>query len=175
MQESQEVLWQKHYSLLEHGVSRLTYVTIVYLPPTLIAVSNCCLYTQYVHRCLTTAQAILTIPDTQDVIAQHFGLGWFLGAIIILSLGTYILAYYVDRLLSMVTSILNFLGYPSPRSPNEQLKKSQKNSAANDNKIPLNLWSYIGISGPERDLEMSLPVERSSSGSSSLKRENSPP
>ncbi|KAN0098166.1 hypothetical protein V8E51_013829 [Hyaloscypha variabilis] len=70
-------------------IERLTYLTIVYLPISLIA-------------------SIYAIPGEHKVLSDGMGLGWFLWSILIASVATYLLAIYIKAILKFFKATLRF-------------------------------------------------------------------
>ncbi|KAE9372599.1 hypothetical protein N431DRAFT_439681 [Stipitochalara longipes BDJ] len=92
------------------NIEKLTYLTIVYLPITLMA-------------------GIYAIPGEHKVLSDNMGLGWFLGGIFIVSAATYVLAFYIKVVLEFFVLIWRSLFYCLRRislSPLERSKDCRK-------------------------------------------------
>jgi len=93
-------------------IQKLTYLTIGYLPVALMS-------------------AIFAIPPEQHVLfppMSRHGRSWFVGAIFIMSLATYILAIFIGN-------VLDFFRYPPPRPGGVGKKPRSEN--------PPNIWKWI--------------------------------
>jgi len=95
-------------------IQKLTYLTIGYLPVALMS-------------------AIFAIPPEQHVLFNHMALrgrSWFVGAIVMLSVATYILAIFIGN-------VLDFFRYPPPRPGGVGKKPRSEN--------PPNVWKWIHL------------------------------
>jgi len=128
MRDSRASLHLNRISLSQSStIQRLTYLTIAYLPMGLMA-------------------TIFAIPDTQKVVFSNMGVRWFVGAILIMSTATYLVATYLRN-------ILDFIRYPPPY--NNKLPPQQKDQ-------PPNMWRWLrasfsgkrkaGANSPSRDI-----------------------
>ncbi|KAE9364857.1 hypothetical protein N431DRAFT_474422 [Stipitochalara longipes BDJ] len=111
MRDSRASLRQNNISLSQNEtIQRLTYLTIAYLPIALMA-------------------SIFAIPPEQRVIFPVMGISWFVGAIFLLSLATYLMAFFVH-------DIMRFFTYPPPQ-PREPLLEPERKKA---HKIKTTFW-----------------------------------
>jgi hypothetical protein len=97
-------------------------------------------------------QAIFTIPDTQSVVQDNIGMGWFVGAIFVLLVVTIVVAAFLSRLMGLakttgdqIFDLTQFVSNgirddispkPRPESPEEgRGGKLSTPSASSSNKV----------------------------------------
>lgn len=98
-------------------IERLTYLTIVYLPITLLS-------------------AIYAIPGEHHVLFNDMSLQWFLLGILIASVATYILAGYIGGVVEWLKIAWDFVKIPVHEPGSRRRKDHPEN--------PPNLWKFLG-------------------------------
>ena len=102
-------------------IEKLTYLTIIYLPVSLVTVSPAPL--PYLMPWFDSQfdQAIFAIPDNQQVVYSNMGLAWYIGALFLLVAATGTVAVfpsYLKRALKQIgVRLLGCLRFPLPFRP----------------------------------------------------------
>ena len=75
------------------------------------------------------------------MISEQSGWGWFIKSIFILSIGTYILAFYIQDILNCFSFLFTFFKYEPDKG--DKAAELTGPNIDDDDKPPLNLWRWM--------------------------------